>query len=40
MYFMSSWDLDSAHIYAYQEDWGNLTVAQLNAMKPPATDFD
>jgi prepilin-type N-terminal cleavage/methylation domain-containing protein/prepilin-type processing-associated H-X9-DG protein len=40
MYFMSSWDTGSAHLYAYQEDWGNLTAAQLNAMKPPTSDFD
>jgi prepilin-type N-terminal cleavage/methylation domain-containing protein/prepilin-type processing-associated H-X9-DG protein len=39
MFFMHSWD-PSAHIYAYQEDWGKLTAAQLNAMKPPTTDFD
>ena len=39
MYFISSFD-PQAHIYAYQEDWGNLTAAQLNAMKPPTTDFD
>ena len=40
MYFMHSWDPANCHIYAYQEDWGNLTPAQLNAMKPPSTDFD
>ena len=39
MYFMTSFDT-GAHIYAYQEDWGNVTAAQLNAMKPPSTDFD
>jgi prepilin-type N-terminal cleavage/methylation domain-containing protein/prepilin-type processing-associated H-X9-DG protein len=39
MYFISSFD-PGAHIYAYQEDWGNLTAAQLNAMKPLSTDFD
>ena len=39
MYFMTSFSAD-AHIYAYQEDWGNLTPAQLNGMKPPTTDFD
>jgi prepilin-type N-terminal cleavage/methylation domain-containing protein/prepilin-type processing-associated H-X9-DG protein len=40
MYFMTSWDQNAAHIYAYQEDWGSLTPAQINAMKPPASDFD
>ncbi len=40
MYFMSTWDVGAARFYAYQEDWGSLTSAQLNAMKPPATDFD
>jgi prepilin-type N-terminal cleavage/methylation domain-containing protein/prepilin-type processing-associated H-X9-DG protein len=39
MYFITSFG-PGAHIYAYQEDWGNLTPAQLNAMKPPTTDFD
>jgi prepilin-type N-terminal cleavage/methylation domain-containing protein/prepilin-type processing-associated H-X9-DG protein len=40
MYFMNSFDPANVHIYAYQEDWGNITPAQLNAMKPPTTDFD
>jgi len=40
MYFTTSWDPAGAHIYAYQEDWGNLTAAQINNMKPSATDFD
>jgi prepilin-type N-terminal cleavage/methylation domain-containing protein len=40
MYFMHSWDPANCHIYAYQEDWGNLTPAQLNGMKIPSTDFD
>jgi prepilin-type N-terminal cleavage/methylation domain-containing protein/prepilin-type processing-associated H-X9-DG protein len=39
MYFITSFSAD-AHIYAYQEDWGSITPAQLNAMKPPTTDFD
>jgi prepilin-type N-terminal cleavage/methylation domain-containing protein/prepilin-type processing-associated H-X9-DG protein len=39
MCFMTSFSAD-AHIYAYQEDWGSITPAQLNAMKPPTSDFD
>jgi prepilin-type N-terminal cleavage/methylation domain-containing protein/prepilin-type processing-associated H-X9-DG protein len=42
MYFMHSWDIGSARLFAYQEDWGslNLTAAQLNSMKPQAADFN
>jgi len=40
MYYLSSWDPNASRFYAYQEDWGTLTAAQLNAMKPPASDFD
>jgi len=39
MYFITSFD-KKAHIYAYQEDWGSITPAQLNLMKPQASDFD
>jgi prepilin-type N-terminal cleavage/methylation domain-containing protein/prepilin-type processing-associated H-X9-DG protein len=39
MYFITSFD-KKAHIYAYQEDWGKITPAQLNLMKPPTWDFD
>jgi prepilin-type processing-associated H-X9-DG protein len=39
MYFITSFEAD-ARIFAYQEDWGNITPAQLNLMKPQATDFD
>ncbi len=39
MYFLTSWRADR-RLFAYQEDWGNITPAQLNSMKPqPATDF-
>jgi prepilin-type N-terminal cleavage/methylation domain-containing protein/prepilin-type processing-associated H-X9-DG protein len=40
MYFMHSWDPSAARIFAYQEDWGSITPAQLNLMKPQASDFD
>lgn len=40
MYFMHSWDVGSGRLFACQEDWGNLTPAQLNAMKPQAADFN
>ena len=39
MYFLTSWRADR-RLFAYQEDWGNITPAQLNSMKPQqATDF-
>lgn len=40
MYFMNSWDVGAARLFAYQEDWGNLTPNQLNSMKPQAADFN
>ena len=40
MYFMHSWDTGGGRLFAYQEDLGNLTPAQLNAMKPQAADFN
>lgn len=40
MYFMNSWDVGAARLFAFQEDWGNLTPSQLNSMKPLATDFN
>jgi prepilin-type processing-associated H-X9-DG protein len=40
MYFMNSFDMGVARIFAYQEDWGSLTAAQLNMMKPQPTDFN
>jgi prepilin-type N-terminal cleavage/methylation domain-containing protein/prepilin-type processing-associated H-X9-DG protein len=40
MYFMNSFSVGTARIFAYQEDWGNLTTLQLNAMKPQTTDFN
>jgi prepilin-type N-terminal cleavage/methylation domain-containing protein len=39
MYFMNSWNAGTRRIFACQEDWGNLTVAQVSAMKPLASDF-
>jgi prepilin-type N-terminal cleavage/methylation domain-containing protein/prepilin-type processing-associated H-X9-DG protein len=34
MYFMNSWNVGARRLFAYQEDWGNLTDAQLDAMMP------
>jgi prepilin-type N-terminal cleavage/methylation domain-containing protein len=39
MYFMTSWNSGSRRLFAYQEDWGNLTPAQVNAMKLTAADL-
>ena len=39
MFFMTSWNPGSRHLFAYQEDWGKLTSAQLNSMKPTAPDL-
>ncbi|HEV2456271.1 MAG TPA: prepilin-type N-terminal cleavage/methylation domain-containing protein [Verrucomicrobiae bacterium] len=39
MYFMNTWNASLARIFAYQEDWGNLTAAQLSKMRPLSTDF-
>jgi len=38
MYFMTTWNT-SRRLFAYQDDWGNLTQTQLNSMKPLASDF-
>jgi hypothetical protein len=39
MYFISTWNI-TRRLFAYQEDWGNLTAANLTAMKPVAgTDY-
>jgi prepilin-type N-terminal cleavage/methylation domain-containing protein/prepilin-type processing-associated H-X9-DG protein len=40
MYFLNSFDVGVARIFAYQEDWGTLTAAELNLMKPQPTDFN
>lgn len=40
MFFMNSWNSGSVRIFAYQEDWGNLTPSQLNLMKPLPGDFN
>lgn len=39
MYFLTSWRADR-RLFAYQEDWGNITQAQLNTMKPQAQDLN
>jgi prepilin-type N-terminal cleavage/methylation domain-containing protein len=39
MYFMNTWSASLARIFAYQEDWGDLTASQLNLMKPLSADF-
>lgn len=38
MYFLTSWRADR-RLFAYQEDWENVTGTQLNAMKPTPQDF-
>src|ERR1035437_886898 len=42
MNFITTFDTQNkqAHIYAYQEDWGNISPTDVNNMKPPSTDFD
>ena len=35
MYFMTTWNT-SRRLFAYQEDWGSLTAAQVASMKPVA----
>lgn len=39
MYFLTSWNPGARRLFAYQEDWGNITTAQLNSMKPTTADF-
>ncbi len=38
MFFLTSW-ASNRRIFAYQEDWGKITGAQLNQMMPQASDF-
>jgi prepilin-type N-terminal cleavage/methylation domain-containing protein/prepilin-type processing-associated H-X9-DG protein len=40
MLFMNSWNPGAVRIFAYQEDWGNLTSSQLNLMKALSGDFN
>jgi prepilin-type N-terminal cleavage/methylation domain-containing protein/prepilin-type processing-associated H-X9-DG protein len=40
MYFMNTFDSSVARIFAFQEDWGNLTASQLNLMRPLSGDFN
>jgi prepilin-type N-terminal cleavage/methylation domain-containing protein len=39
MYFMTSWNAGNRRLFAYQEDWGSFTPAQLTQMKPQTSDF-
>ena len=39
MYFLTSWNPGARRLFAFQEDWENVTGTQLNAMKPTAQDF-
>jgi prepilin-type N-terminal cleavage/methylation domain-containing protein/prepilin-type processing-associated H-X9-DG protein len=39
MYFMHDTGSTKARVFAYQEDWGPLTQAQVNNMKPIAGDY-
>jgi hypothetical protein len=36
---MNNTGSSKARPFAYQEDWGNLTPAQINAMRPIAADY-
>jgi prepilin-type processing-associated H-X9-DG protein len=38
MYFVTTWNT-ARRLFMYQEDWGTVTPAQLNSMKPQTTDF-
>jgi prepilin-type N-terminal cleavage/methylation domain-containing protein/prepilin-type processing-associated H-X9-DG protein len=38
MYFVTTWN-SNRRLFMYQENWGNLTQPQLNAMKPTPADF-
>ena len=38
MFFMTTWNANR-RLFAYQEDFGSLTAAQVAAMKPIAADF-
>jgi prepilin-type N-terminal cleavage/methylation domain-containing protein/prepilin-type processing-associated H-X9-DG protein len=38
MYFVTTWN-PARRLFMYQDDWGSLTPAQLNSMKPNAADF-
>jgi prepilin-type N-terminal cleavage/methylation domain-containing protein/prepilin-type processing-associated H-X9-DG protein len=40
MYFMNTWNTSLSRVFAYQENWGSLTAAQLNEMKPLSSDFN
>ena len=39
MYFLHNTASTKARVFAYQEDWGNLTQTQLDAMKPNQSDY-
>lgn len=39
MFLLASWDPTNRRLFAYQEDWGKLTQAQLTQMEPQPSDF-
>lgn len=39
MYFTHNTGSTKARVFAYQEDWGNLTALQINAMKVKPADY-
>ena len=39
LFFMHNTGSSKARVFAYQGDWGNLTEAQINRMKPTPADF-
>jgi len=40
MYFLTSWNAGARRLFAAQDDWGNLTQAQLKLMKPQPADIN
>lgn len=39
MYFMNSWNVSGRRLFAYQENWGNLTAVQLTQLRPLPADL-
>jgi len=40
MLFMNTDNLSYTRLFAYQEDWGNLTASQLRLMEPHPADLN
>jgi prepilin-type N-terminal cleavage/methylation domain-containing protein len=39
-YFMNSWNVSGRRLFAFQENWGNLTEIQLMQMRPLPSDLN